>query len=77
MKRTIQVYKTGHAFLGKNVAEDGYVGEVEALFSTVTIVLIKPNAPLDIAKRNLEIVLQELELRINEDKELSKQEQVK
>jgi len=67
MKRTIQVYKTGHAFLGKNVAEDGYTGEIEALFNAVTIILIKPNTSLENVKRSLEITIQDIDLRINEN----------
>lgn len=68
MKKTIAVYPTGHAFIGKQVAEQGYVGDVDALFNAVTIVLIKPNTDLETVKKSLQITLQDIDLRIQEEK---------
>jgi len=63
MRRKISIYSTGHAFLGKSVAEDGYVGDVDAEFNTVTITLIKPNTNIESTIRSLEITIQSLKLR--------------
>lgn len=67
MKRTVQVYKTGQAFLGKNVADDGYIGSVDAFFNSVTIILVKPGTSLESVKRSIEIIMQDIDLRIGED----------
>jgi predicted DNA-binding transcriptional regulator len=67
MKRTIKIYKTGHAYLGEEVANQGYNGDVEALFGAVTITLIKPNTILEDVKRSLEITIQDIELRLKQE----------
>lgn len=63
MRRKISVYPTGHAFLGKSVAEDGYIGDVEAQFNAVTITLIKPGTTTEDIIRSLEITIQDVRLR--------------
>ena len=51
MRRRISMYPTGHAYLGKAVADDGYVGDVDAEFNAVTITLVKPGtSPGDVVK---------------------------
>lgn len=68
MRRKISMYNSGHAYLGKDVAQDGYVGDIDALFNAVTITLIKPNTDLESVKRSLEITLQDIELRLSQEK---------
>jgi hypothetical protein len=66
MKKTVQFYESGHAYLGKEVAKQGYSGDVEALFNAVTITLIKPNTSLADVKRSLEITIQDIDLRMKQ-----------
>ncbi len=66
MKRKVNIYSTGHAFLGKNVPDDGYKGEVDAIFNAVTITIIKPNTTLEDVIRSLEITIEDIKLRIKQ-----------
>ncbi len=67
MKRRVQIYDNGTAYIGRQIAADGFIGDADALFNAVTITIIKPNTSLDAVKRSLEITLQDVELRIQED----------
>lgn len=68
MKRKAQFYETGHAFFGKNVASEGYIGDVDTIANAVTITVIKPNTSLEDVKRSLEITIQDIDLRIKQNK---------
>lgn len=68
MKRKIQVYEGGVAYLGKHASEDGYKGEVDALFNAVTITLVKPGTDLESVIRSLEITIDDVKLRIRQEK---------
>lgn len=63
MKRTITIYNSGHAYLGKGVAADGYVGEIDALFNAVTITLIKPGTTTEDVIKSLELTIAGVKLR--------------
>lgn len=67
MKRKIQVYDSGTAYLGRQAPEDGYIGEVDAFFNAFTITLVKPGTNLETLKRSLQIVLQDIELRMSQE----------
>lgn len=67
MRRKIQIYEGGTAYLGRQAAEDGYRGEVDAFFNAFTITLVKPHTSLETMKRSLEIVLQDIELRMSQE----------
>ena len=67
MKRKIQVYDSGTAYLGRQAPEDGYIGEVDAFFNAFTITLVKPGASLSTVKRSLEIVLDDIALRMSQE----------
>jgi len=69
MKDTAQFYKSGHAFFSKKVADDGYVGGVDTIANAVTITIIKPHASLKAVKRSLEITIQDIELRMEQEQE--------
>ena len=66
MKKTVHLYESGHAYLGKEIFKQGYVGDVDALFNVVTIILIRPNTSLEDVKRSLEITIQDVDLRIKQ-----------
>ena len=68
MIKKVQVYETGHAYLGKDVASQGYVGEIDALFNAVTLTLIKPNTDLTSVIRSLEITIEDAKLRLSQVK---------
>lgn len=56
--------KTGFAYIPKKVREEGYEGEVETIANALTLTIIKPGVPLESVIKSLQIVLQDLELRI-------------
>lgn len=67
MKSKAIFYRTGHAFFGKGVADNGYVGNVDIIANAVTITIVKPDVDLEAVKRSLEITLQDVELRISQE----------
>lgn len=68
MKSKIVINKnTNLAYVPKALTEAGYVGDVETIANAVTVTLIKPGTDLESVKRSLEITLQDIELRINEE----------
>lgn len=48
----------------KQMLEDGYTGDVDAFMNAITITLMKPGSKLEDVKRSLEIVIQDIELRL-------------
>lgn len=53
------------------VVEQGYKGEIDALMNARTITIIHPEASLEEVKRSLEIVLEDVKLRIDSEKRQS------
>ena len=70
MRKTVKFYKKGHAFFGSEVAEAGYVGDVDTIANAVTITVIKPNTVLEDVKRSLQITIQDIDLRIKQEKKV-------
>ena len=69
MLTKVKFYPGGHTYFGKNLANDGYTGEADVLVSAVALVIIKPGAKLGAVKRGLEIILADLDLRIDLENE--------
>lgn len=69
MIKKVKFYEHGHAYFGDSTEEAGYIGEVDTLPNAVTIVVIKPKAKLEDVKRSLEISLQDIDLRIKQERE--------
>ena len=63
-KFTIRVDKvTGMTYFPKEIRGEGFVGEVEGLPNALTFTLIKPGTSLADIATSLKIVLQDVELR--------------
>ncbi|MBA7525453.1 hypothetical protein ES705_17604 [subsurface metagenome] len=60
---------TGFAYIPKELREQGFEGEVNFVDNALTVTLIKPGVPLERAIKSLEIVIKDLELRIEHEKE--------
>ncbi len=70
MKRKISINpKTGITYIPKDLVESGYRKDVELLANAITVTLIKPGTNLKSVKRSLEIVIQDIELRMKQGKE--------
>ncbi len=69
MLKKVRFYKRGLAYFGDATEAAGYIGVVDTLPNAVTIVIIKPNAKLEDVKRSLEISLQDIELRMKQERE--------
>ena len=67
MLTKVKFYPGGHTYFGKNVANEGYIGDADILAGVATLVIIKPGTMLEDVKRSLEITLLELELRIDQE----------
>lgn len=72
MRRKIQVYEGGTAYIGKQAVDEGYKGEIDALFNAVTITLVKPNTDLKSVIRSLEITIQDIRLRMSQEPQINK-----
>lgn len=53
MKRRIKMFGQGQAYLGQQAKEQGYDGDADAYYSTVTITIAKPDSSLEEIKRSL------------------------
>lgn len=60
--------KTGFAYIPKNIRDEGFRGDVDTIANALTLTLIKPGVPLEQAIKSLEIVLKDLELRVEHEK---------
>ena len=54
---------SGLTYIPKNIRDEGYVEEVEALPNAITLTLIKPGATNEQIKRSLRHLLRDIELR--------------
>jgi hypothetical protein len=68
MKKQISIYEHGQAYLGKDAEEDGYKGKTDAYFNTVTIAIVRPGSSLKEIKRSLEMTLEDIEIRLLQEK---------
>ena len=68
MEKKARFYETGHAFFGREVIKNGYLGDLDTIANAVTITVIKPDTSLEDVKRSLEITIQDIELRIRQEK---------
>lgn len=69
MKGKINISKqTGVAYIPVGIIKEGYHGPVATLANSCTITLLKPDTPLEEIKSSLEVVLLDIELRLNQEK---------
>lgn len=65
MKSKITIQPSNQvAYIPNHLIKEGYVGQVETLANAATVTLLKPGVPLRDIKRSLEIVIQDVELRM-------------
>jgi len=66
-KFTIKVNKhTGMTYFPKEIRAEGFVGEIEGLPNALTFTLIKPGTRLGDVEKSLQIVLQDIRLRVEQ-----------
>ena len=56
--------KTGVLYIPKELLNDGFRGDVDALSNAMTFTIIHPSANLEKVKESLEITLRDIELRL-------------
>ena len=56
--------KTGVLYIPKELLNDGFRGDVDALSNAMTFTIIHPSADLEKVKESLEITLRDIELRL-------------
>jgi len=65
MKRKIRINPITHlAYIPEEVINEGFVGDLDAYANAKTVTLVHPGAPLKDVERSLEIVLQDIRLRM-------------
>ena len=65
MKGQIRINpKTGIAYIPDNIRQEGFEGEVELLANAKTVTLFLPGASLEEIEQSLQIVLQDIQLRM-------------
>ncbi len=63
---------TGFAYIPKELRQQGFEGDVDIVANALTVTLIKPGVPLKQAIKSLEIVVKDLELRLEHEKSLTR-----
>jgi hypothetical protein len=56
-------------YMPKAVADQGFTGELDAYADAITITIVKSEATLEEVERSLEIVLQDIRLRMGKKEE--------
>ena len=56
------------AYIPNEIADEGFVGDLDAYASAKTVTLVHPLASLQEVERSLEIVLQDIRLRMGSDR---------
>lgn len=55
---------TGVLYMPKDLLDDGFKGEMDALSNAMTFTIVHPEADLEGVKESLHIILQDIELRL-------------
>ncbi|MDI6815550.1 MAG: hypothetical protein QMC90_05705 [Dehalococcoidales bacterium] len=55
---------TGVLYMPKDLLNDGFKGEMDALSNAMTFTIIHPGADLEKVKESLEIMLRDIDLRL-------------
>ena len=61
--------KTGITYIPKDLREEGFVGKVDGFPNALTLILVKPGASLADIERSLRILLQDIRLRKEQERE--------
>jgi len=70
VKKRIRIdSESGFAYIAKALRDEGFVGEVIALANARTLTLIMPGTKLVDVKRSLDIIINDLDLRIEYEDE--------
>lgn len=74
MKRKIRITpETPHrTYIPNEIADEGFVGIVDAYANAKTVTIVHPGASLEEVERSLEIVLQDIRLRMGKPNESQK-----
>lgn len=68
MKRRMKINETAKIlYIPQEVIDEGYKGDIDVLMNARTITIIKPGATLEEVRRSLEIVLQDVKLRMDSE----------
>lgn len=65
MKKKIRINpKTQLAYIPDEIIREGFVDDVDAYANAITVTLVKPNSSLEEVEQSLQIVLQDIRLRM-------------
>ena len=66
--------RTGVTYFPKVIRQEGFIGEIEGIPNAFTFTLIKPGTALVDAAKSLKLVLQDIELRLQDQDNRDKYE---
>jgi len=65
MKTKIKVNEnTGVLYMPKDLLDDGFNGEMDALVNSMTFTIIHPKASLEEVRKSLQILIEDIDLRL-------------
>ena len=68
MKTKIKVNgNTGVLYMPKDLLDDGFKGEMDALINSMTFIIIHPGANLEKVKKSLQILIEDIDLRLKRE----------
>jgi len=65
-RKKLSVNSGGYIYLPKELRDEGYEGELDALPNHFTLTIFKPGSTLQQRKKSLELVIKDLELQMSE-----------
>lgn len=65
-RKKVNVSKAGYIYLPKELRDEGYEGQLEALPNHFTITIFKPGSTLKQRRDSLRLVIRDLELQMDE-----------
>lgn len=60
--------KSGLAYISEELRKKGFTGDVETLENAITVTLVKPGTPTEQIEHSLEIMLDDIRLRLGKSK---------
>ena len=68
MKTKIKVNgNTGVLYMPKDLLDDGFKGEMDALVNSMTFTIIHPKANLESLRKSLQILIEDIDLRLERE----------
>lgn len=68
MTRKVSVNNQGYLYLPKDIRDNGFEGDLDAMPNHFTVAIFKPGSTLRQRKQSLEVLIHDLEVQLGERK---------